>query len=187
MSIEHFIDTHTSLCKQGWCANSPERFLIYIKGRFLIITYYQCNELYDHLSYKTDLIKRIIGDNRIYPSYEVNRSVNVGGELRDFRIRNKALRKRIKEVNYLYYDNAMKKYAITTDILYIDAVCDKDKIEKNYKDAREFIIKMEYNWLLKQLDDLFYANIHGFEEQAEIHKTIDHLIKEIKKLTNGDN
>jgi hypothetical protein len=137
----------------------------------------------DQYAFKKDLIDRVIVDNKVFNYFELDRGVDVENTLKNFRIRNRTLKKYIQQVNFIYYDNAKKIYAITTKTKFLDAIFNQDEIDKNYKLAKDFLLKNEYNWLLNQLDLLYYNNQIYNESSAEYCKSVDHIIKKINQLT----
>ena len=190
---ELYLDTHAFHCPCNsneveeklinFCSINPERFLFFLGTKFYIITYNPCIEFGDKYNLKKNLIDKIIKDNKIFDLYEVNRGVDLQKDLINFRIRNKSLRKYIEQVNFIYEDNRRKKYAITTRTRYLDSICNNEEIEENYKIAKQMLIDNEYNWLLNSLDELYYANKIYNEPIAEYHKSIEHIINTITKLT----
>jgi hypothetical protein len=137
----------------------------------------------DQYAFKKDLIDRVIVDNKVFNYFELDRGVDVENTLKNFRIRNRTLKKYIQQVNFIYYDNAKKIYAITTKTKFLDAIFNQDEIDKNYKLAKDFLLKNEYNWLLNQLDLLYYNNQIYNESSAEYCKSVDHIINKINQLT----
>ncbi len=137
----------------------------------------------DQYAFKKDLIDRVIVDNKVFNYFELDRGVDVEKTLKDFRIRNRTLKKYIQQVNFIYYDNAKKIYAITTKTKFLDAIFNQDEIDKNYILAKDFLLKNEYNWLLNQLDLLYYNNQIYNESSAEYCKSVDHIINKINQLT----
>ena len=185
---EFYLDTHSNLCSSkkesyfsSYCKLNPQRFLFFLGNDFFLITYYNCMS-HSGYDFKKSLIEEVCQKNKIFRRYEVNISVNVERDLKDFRIRNKELRKYISQVNYLYYDGAGKEYAITTLTNYKKRLFDNnDTILKNYQMAKEYLGQKEYHWLLPQLDELFYANCLRFCDEVEIFKAKEHLLKRIKE------
>jgi hypothetical protein len=171
----------TPLQWKKFCELNPERFLFLVENKFVLITYNKCMNFGDQYEYKKKLIDKVIQHNKVFDYYELNR-IDVEKDLRDFRIRNIALKKYIRQVNYLYYNNAGKKFAITTDVPYIETLAKTSELRKNYDDAMEFLKNNEYNYLLNDLRDLFCANTYNNNYEAQYIKTIDHLVKEINKL-----
>lgn len=189
---EYFIDTHSSLCPcsssnaKGWelyCSMNPERFLFFAGTKFFIVTYHNCITFGDKYGFKKNIIDNAITQSKVFESWLVNISVDLNKDLVDFRIRNKNLRKYIQQVNYIYKDNAGKKYAITTKTNYLDSICNQEEIRGNYEKTKDFIIKNNYDWMLCKLDELYIHNIIREANPIEIHKTIDSVIKSINQLT----
>jgi hypothetical protein len=191
---EYFLDQHGYDCPckdpnydNDWlgrhCEYNPVRFLFFLKGKFILITYYSCMEMLGKYEFKVGLIKQVIGQNKVYPSYEVQKSVHVDTHLKQFNVDNNALNKWIREVNYLYCDNTGKEYAITTRVRVIDSICSQDEIEENYKAAKKVLEEKEYTWLLDSLNELKWRNRMYQKQPAIYHNTIDQIIKSINQLT----
>lgn len=188
---EFYLDQHSITCRcrndksifNHYCQVNPDRFLFFLKTHFILITYHSCMDMGDQYAFKKDLIDRVIVDNKVFNYFELDRGVDVENTLKNFRIRNRTLKKYIQQVNFIYYDNAKKIYAITTKTKFLDAIFNQDEIDKNYKLAKDFLLKNEYNWLLNQLDLLYYNNQIYNESSAEYCKSVDHIIKKINQLT----
>lgn len=190
---ELYLDQHSIICHCGngknpkgiqrFCEINPTRFLFFLGTKFILITYHQCMEHLQEYDFKKQLINQVIEDNNIFEFYEVQKSVNVADTLREFRIRNQALKNKIQQVNYLYEDLCGKQYAITTTIDYFDWLCNQDEIDQNFEDAKDTMLKKEYNWLLPQLKELYLANKVYNQSETEYHKTIEHIIKSINQIT----
>lgn len=195
---EIYLDSHAGWCEQQktidkdmgrFCELNPTRFLFFVGTKFYLVTYHDCMS-YDQYDFKKEIVSSCIDQKKIFELYKVNRGVNIRDNLRDFRIRNMSLKKYIEQVNYIYSDNAGKEYAITTRTKYLDLICDQNAILESYIDAKEFLLKHNYNYLLIQLDKLYQENILFGNDDTETVKTIDSLInfihKEIKQ-ENGNN
>jgi hypothetical protein len=188
---EFYFDQHSIICPcgketkaKGWdkfCEINPERFLFFVGTKFVLITYHSCMGAYDEYDFKKILIQKVIDDSQIFDYYEIVRSSNLKDTLQDFRIRNQSLRKNIQQVNYIYSDLCGKEYAITTQVDYLDWLCNQDEIDKNYTEAKNMITKNQYDWLLPQLQKLYIANKVYNENETEYCKSIDHIIQEINQ------
>jgi len=187
---EFYLDAHTAYCIDNrahffgsFCELNPVRFIFFVETKFVLITYYGCMNCGDHLEFKKSLIEKVIKDNKIFDLYEVNKSVNISKDLTDFRIRNKSLKKYIEQVNFIYYDNSNRSFAITTRIKYLESICNQEEINENYKEAKIFLEKNKYAWLLPELNKLYKANMLDGENELDYHLTIDQLVNSINKLT----
>ena len=170
------------------CHRNPRRMLFYLKGKFILIAYHYCMEFGDEYQYKMDLIKQIISDNKVYLLSEVNKSVRVEEELKEFRLRNRTLRKVVQEVNYIYCDNAQRFYAITTTIPFIDAITSDDSIFEEYKKAKICLIESGLENLLPELNQLMVKNcVYSYISNSESVKTVEFLIDQINNYANGNN
>ncbi len=191
--VEHFIDVHSSFCRCSVKGNEilppfnirPERFLFFLSNDFFLITYPDCLNTPDRYSFKVDIIEQMCKKSKHMCLYEIDRGWELSKSLKDYRIKNRALKKIITQVNYIYTNAVGKEFAITTTVNYIDAICNQDLIDENYKKAKYFLEKMEYDFLLQPLQNLYFNNRVFFEnDNIEVHKTIEHLTKTINNLTN---
>lgn len=192
---EYFIDSHHPNCQPDpdrWtakiCEMNPRRFLFRLKGEYYLIHYHNCITNHDTYGFKKSLVEQVLNlickKSRTLGLYEVNKSVCVDKELKELRLRNKALRKTVHEINYIYADNAGKMYAITTAIPFMDWVASEPKDYENFEVAMKFLDE-RHSHLKDQLKDLHnYNNFGRYTEPANIVKSIDHLIKSIQNADN---
>jgi len=192
---ESFLDAHANWCKpqqdsfynqpHEFCKENPDRFLFTIKNKYYLVTYYKCLS-HNNIGFKEEIIKTILEKYSIYEKYEVNRTVSIDTDLKNFRKYNQTLRKYVEEVNYIYCNAAKKKFAITTTVNYIDHICSNYEREESYEEAKAYLIKNEFEFLLPDLEELHSTNNMGDYDYAERFETIDHLIgainQEIKTL-----
>lgn len=194
---EHYIDMHLDdcpshpdykkdhgewLCLNSFCELNPDRFLFFLGNDFYLITYHMCLNRYDEYDFKVSLVEAIIKRYKIFDLYKVNKSVNIDKDLKNFRIKNQALRKYIKQVNYIY-GGFGKEYAITTTVDYIKSIVNQEIIYENYKKAKEYLEQNKYLWLIEKLDKLMQMNYLSQPTDVEYFKTIDYLIHSINNLT----
>lgn len=194
---QFYIDYHTNECLalkdkvsgylsydfHRYCEMNPEKFLFFLGNEFYLITYHNCFKLANDYDFKIDLIKRICNDFQIFEYYEIDKSY-VDEDLKEFRRKNKDLKKYIQQVNYVYSNAAGKEYCITTKANYIDAICNMDTVKNNYNIAKETLINSGNDYLLDSLNNLYHKNYIGKLDDIEIVRTVEHLIKSINKLTN---
>lgn len=183
---EKYIDYHTTICQKNkfehsYCVKNPQRILIYLKTNFHLITYHSCIN-YDRIDFAKELITNTVENFKLFETYEIYRGYELEKDIKEFRIRNKNLRKKVMEVNYIYSNCTRKKWAITTEVDFFDALCNNELIIKNYKKASDFLKENHYDWLQEDLTELWHMNHYPLSEY-ECYKTIDHLIKSINTLT----
>lgn len=184
---ELILDMHSVGCEarklhyfENWCYENPKTVLILIKNKFYLLTYFHCAECGDHPGFVQDIIHRITGNSKIFESYLVERG-GVDNDLKEYRIRGKQLKKYTQQINYLYYDNASREFAVTTKTDYMEAIVDHEILTENFKLANEFLLNNEkHKSLLYSLERLYYMNFIGVND-IEIVNTIDNLIKQINK------
>lgn len=187
---EFVLDNHVTYCKNHeyghrFCELNPERFLFCAGNKFFLITYQKCMDCGDEYEFKKELIRMVLDKIKEVPTYELRRSISVKDDLMDFRIRNRALKKWIYQAHYLYYNNAGKEFAIASKIPYMDAICNYNEFEDNYKKAKDVLTERGYKWLFPKLEKLYMKNIMFDLDQTEIHKSIDHLVKSINQQINN--
>ena len=163
------------------CEMNPRTVLLYAQGDFYLINYFGCVEGFQHLDFKENLVRQIFTKTKTCRYYLVQRE-NYDKGLMDFRVRNKPLKKWAAEVNYIY-EGVGSTYAITTRVPYVNALCFQDTLRDNYEKAKEYISENNPH-LLKELKELYFANIGYTPSDARVHKTIDKLITDINKLIN---
>ena len=166
-----------------FCEKNPNRFLFFAGTEFFLITYHSCVATGNDYDFKVELVKNVIKDYTVLEYYDVDRFTNLDEDLRRFRLRNKELKKHIRQTNYLYNNAAGHPFAICTTAEYLDVICDNEKIEENYNIAKKYLIEKGYDHLLDDLKLLKQSNIVYYKDGVETFKTIESLIKQINKLT----
>lgn len=188
---ELYIDLHSEPCLARKdtrsdfgheCDIYPERFLFFLGNDFQLITYHSCMCGHEY-DFKKYLLETTLKKHKVLERWKVNKGVHIDKDLRDFRIRNKDLKKYIQQVNYIYRNAAGKKFAITTLTPYVDAIFNQDIIDANYKASDEFLKGKGYDWLREELYELHCANYIGICDDVEVFKTVEHLISRINQLT----
>lgn len=171
------------------CGDNPERFLFFAGNKFFLITYNKCLSGYENTyDFKMDIVKSVIEKHKILPAYETYRGVDVEYELRHFRLRNRQIRKKVTQFNYIYESASGKEYAIATETDFVSTIFNQDLIRKNYEDSLLFLEKNGYTWLVDDIKRLYSANRFLPCDDIEYCKTIDHLLILIKKeIENGNN
>jgi hypothetical protein len=187
---ETYLNYHAEFCSSNnpkgsiydkYCEMNPERFLFFLGNKFHLLTYHKCLHDFDKYDFKMQVIQKLIESKKIYTTYNMCRGVDVKKELKEFRLRNKSLKKTIEQVHYIYADNARKEYAITSKISFIESLYNADEIYTNYQIAKDWLLAQEYEWLLPKLDDLYLANVGWNSDEIEICKSIDHMVEIIQK------
>jgi hypothetical protein len=189
---ENFLDLHSYTCDhkdndpryRKECEWNPERFLFFLGDKFFLVTYYSCVAYGDHIGFRRKIIESAKGQKKIFVGEKTWKSIDINKELKDFRIRNKSLRKWIEQVHYIYADNAKKKYCLSTKVNLFDHIINESEIEKNYDEAVEFLENNEYQYLIPELKELHHINTPLWRIcEVEVSRTIDHLVKSINELT----
>jgi hypothetical protein len=111
--------------------------------------------------------------------YNTNKSWSIDNEFRDLRLRGTELKQYTYEVNYIYYDNANKKYSIVTKKPYVDYILSQTERNNSYNECLSFLKNNNLN-LIECLEKLHLENYYHISD-SEVSKSIDHLIKTINK------
>lgn len=184
---ENYLDQHSSFCNSQCCISYPERFLFFAGNKFFLITYHSCLNHGDQYQFKKDLIELVLKKTKVFERYEVNRGVSITKELRNFRIRNQALRKTIKQVNFIYSGNNGYEYAITTTADFLETISNESVIKEAYEEAKLFLEQKGYDFLLEDLRQLYFSNLVYDNSDTEVSKTIDHIVSIINNSINSNN
>lgn len=179
-----YLEYHTHTCKSSnynhICGISY--FLLFIKNKYILIRYHNCENYFGHLDYKQDLVKRIIRDNKIFLLCEVEREkYSYKNFCTEFKL-NLPLKKYSKQVNYIYEDNARKEYAITTKSDFFDEIFAQKDRNESFNKSKEYLKNIGLDFLLSDLNKLHEANSINYITEVESVKSIENLIKSIDKL-----
>jgi len=172
----------TPITKKRWC--SKKSFLFSVFNKYVIIHYNGCCEDLDHLTWKKELIDIAVGKCDLKYWYEIERSYHVNDDFTKFRTKQVQFKERLNYVNYLYYDNRMKRYGFVTTVDFVEQWANNDELTENTQNALEYI---RSNPDLKHFEDdiieLYSFNKIGEVLPMTVVKTTDELIKQIKQLT----
>jgi hypothetical protein len=161
--------------------------VFYFNGEFVFIEMPRCNWSGSLMS-DFEKIEIMLENSKHKWILDVGRSANMDREFKNYRIRGTRLKKWVDEVNFLYYDNAGRQYAVTTKIKFTEDLVNQAKLEEEYKKAKDFLEEGAFSssWFSESVDDIYKENkmyISPFEE----YQTLKHLRLELnrkyKKLT----
>ena len=163
---------------------SPSSIILFIDNEFIYFEYNDCFKgSYESLG---DFVLRLLIDkaekHHKKEYYSIEKSTCIDKEFKDYRLRNIAIREHHTEVNFIYFNNARKKYAITTEKPFLDVLKYNDKITEDYKKMKAWI-KDNINdneYLLDNLSSLHWDNSVSVSDY-EIMKTTEHLSKSLTK------
>lgn len=156
----------------NYCRLSED--VIYFGGEFIFITLPSC--YFGHHS-EFELYRDILKNAKRSDPFHCDSGCYVNEkEFRDARIRGFELRKYIDEVNYLY--GIGKRYAISTRWKFSDELVNQLSLKDEINEAKEYCKNKEY--LLNKVEDLAAHNYIHISDK-EIHKTLDHFIKQLKQ------
>lgn len=189
--MNHIVSTdHIDSCpainkKLRFIGYSISNSLFYHNNKFLLLTF--CNCLKGYLSnceFAETLLKNKLKNLETVDGYNVSRSWIYDKELRRLILDSKLMSKFVHECNFVYSDNALKKYAIVSKISYVKRILEGDgNLEENYIEAKEYLIKTERDFLLNDLEDLYNINKCGeMPNTLYMAKTIQDMNKQFSKL-----
>jgi hypothetical protein len=177
--IDIYLDEHTHYCSTNGRCHNISYVLLFIKNKYLIVRYNSCQNQFSHLDYKQDLIKRIVSDNKIFELYEVEREKYSYNDFCIWGKLNLPLKKSAKQVNYIYFDNAGKQYAITTKTDFFDEIFSQNERDIAFIKAKDYLQNMGLDCLIDNLKQLHQVNSINEINDIVIVKTIDNLLKSI--------
>jgi hypothetical protein len=137
-----------------------------------------------HLDFKEKIVKEVLGKSKTIESWKLER-VNADKDLLEFRLRDAPLKSYVRQINYIYHNAAHRKFAITTLSKYIDTICDNEQMRINYREAKQILQDRGLEILIPDLDELMSYNWILSPNSAELVKTVDHLVKSIRKSINS--
>ena len=194
------VDEHSQTCSDGkcqvrpeWnshCRLNPQTEVILFNNEFIIITYNSC--LQSGKSSNEFILELIKNSNTATKKKEIGKyffsekSYKLT-EVTDIKRNMLAdMKKAIIEYNYIYHDNAGKRYAIVSYHSYEDQLFNWDRLNEEYTKTIDYLNnKIHLHYLDEEVKNLFNANfIYPVNNEITIHKTIESIIKEINQLTN---
>ena len=162
-----------------------KRFLFFAGNDFHLITYFCCLNNSNKYQFRIGIIEHLVKNIQKLNIYEIKKIRDPFKVLKDFRIKNKSLKKVIYQVNFTYPQNC----GVVSKIDFLDAFFNQEKLTENYNKAKEYLINNEYEYLLDELDTLYKHNKMYFYNSDELEyetcKTIDAVIKQINKQLNN--
>lgn len=161
--------------------------VFYFNGEFVFIEMHRCNWTNPLIS-DFEKIEIMLESSKHKWVLDVNRSVNMDREFKNYRIRGARLKKWVDEVNFLYYDNAGREYAVTTKIKFTEDLVNQTKLEAEYKKAKDFLEEGAFSSLRfsESIENIYKKNkmyISPHEEYLTLNHLRLELNKKYKKLT----
>jgi hypothetical protein len=169
----------------SFCSSWQQVF--YFNGEFVFIEMPSCNWTNHSLS-SFEKIEIMLENSKHKWVLDVNRSISMNTEFKNYRIRGARLKKWVDEVNFLYYDNAGRRYAVTTKIKFTEDLINQSKLEEEYKKAKDFLKEGAFSFsrFSESIDDIYKENKMYISPHEE-YLTLNHLRLELnrkyKKLT----
>lgn len=114
--------------------------------------------------------------------WDVKRSMNMDIEFKNYRIRGARLRKWVDEVNFLYYDNAGRQYAVVTRTKFTEDLINQSKLKEEYEKAKDFLKEGMFSpsQFSESIDKIYKEN-YMFVSPYEEYKTLSHLRLELSR------
>lgn len=161
-----------------------KNILFFFSNKFYLLSSWFYDYQSDH-----DLLLEILETNikkhkikEFSYTYEISKSNRLEKDFRnsenDFIA---ATKKSVYETNYIYYDNAGKRYAIQTLKPYTTGVINATDLYSELDECKDFLLKHNLNHLIQCADDLFNANkVYNIKEKKYLNK-----IEEVIKFINN--
>ena len=163
----------------NFCDLNINATVLFFQGEFLYFEYPNCHQGYSsNCDYLLELLENTLSKSKDF--YEIDKSYNLDDKLKDFRLRGIQLEKYGFEINYVYFDNRRKKYAICTKKNFSEIILDNEKLKQDYEEIRNYLIDNRKDYLLDLAEELYYANF-VYVSDKEVVRSIDHLTKLFSK------
>jgi hypothetical protein len=190
--MNHFyLESHSKFCNnefgRDWCASSPCTFLFFANNTFVMVTYHKCIEHGSHIDLKLEIISAALKNSNV-KDYYTRKSVHIDNHFKEVRLRNIELNIKLEQINFLYEDNALKKFCITTETPLLEAMQNNDLIISNADKMIESLKGTSFEYQIENVKQLRDYNLQQTSvSDIEFHKTTNHLIKNInKKIREND-
>jgi len=185
---------HTKICSMEsnndsiWkCEHNLEQIVFYSQGDFYLITMPKCyfgENKYDDIVDILNKIGLLKTKKRID---DFNKVTDMDNDLKELRLRDIVFKDIVHEVNYIYYNNAGKKYSIMSKVNLFDAMewRENDLIYNNAKEFKEYLISIGLEYLIAKVEELQAQNMFYNPSQKEVVKSIDSILDKIQKQINN--
>lgn len=167
------------------CEKNPVRMLFYHNNDFILLVFNSCITT-DKYEFLCDILKSSLkSKNKLF--VKISKSNVYDKILLAKNNEELNLKNLFTEINFIYRDSAQKKYCIESVIPFENVELDSDLIRENYKKAKKELLDSYYNkdYLLHELEQLFYANCPPNIKENQIIKTTNELIKIINTYGNN--
>jgi hypothetical protein len=175
---------------EGWsryCQLNPQNFVFFAGSDFYLLTYFGCIEGYSHLDFKREVLKEIFGRYSDLEWYKVGNERYNDDRFKDFALYGTGLHESIRQVNYIYRDAVGMRYCITTEMPFIEAFFNLEKVEANAQKAIDYLKANRLDYLCSEVEQLLQYNIIGLRKSdAVIIKTINQITKIINTHGNHE-
>jgi hypothetical protein len=141
----------------------------------------------DHIDMKLNVINSVLKNSNV-KKYYTQKSVHLDTHFKEVRLRNIELNIKLEHINFVYQDNARKKYCITTQIPLLDAMQNDELIISNAEKMIESLKGTSFECQIENVKQLRDYNLRQTSvSKIEFIKTTDHLIRDInKKIRNHE-
>lgn len=166
-----------------FCDMNPERILFYHLNDFYLININSC-VLGDRYEFIENLLQKSFESKK--KKGKTTRSVHFDEKFNNLKQTAYKMGKYVTEINYIYSDSTGKDYCIESKIDFIEDFELSDKLNENYIKAKDKLTELGLEYLNTELYDLYDANYKSKKSDKEIINTVDSLIKQLNKKTNGN-
>lgn len=173
-----YYDYHQYMCEEKYCdvLHKP----IFINGTYYLLTYNKCVD-FDRVKILQNCIIKGCKHTKICNSEDIHTGYDMSRDLKEYRLRQQALGY-YHTVHCLY--GMHNRFAICSSINVIDKIVLYDRARETFKTLMGYIVTLGLETSVKyELTKLHDYNMVYIEE-AEIIKTTDLLIKQIRNYDN---
>lgn len=155
--------------------------VFYFRGEFVFVEMPNCIWHGTSLS-DFEKIEIMLENSKHKHIYDVKRSMHLDREFKNYRIRGARLKKWVDEVNFIYYDNAGRQYAVTTKIKFTEDLINQSKLKEEYEKAIEFLNEGAFSpsSFEDKIKRIYEENFMYISPQEE-YRTLKHLRLELNK------
>lgn len=191
-----YLDTHSTWCQRETqtddlgirakyiCVYNPIEFVLFMKNQFVIVKMNPCMKTGGMADTVLDIVEGATKGNKIYDFYDIEKGKMIKRFIEKCIETGEILSKTIYTINYVYRNNFHGIRCVATKSNIIKELLNEEDFESNYMEAKQYLIDNKKEYLLDELQDLYYANKIRIEESYAI-KSVASLIKVINKQINS--
>lgn len=176
---EIYLDFHETICESSrkkmdksenehvkalssYCEINPHYFLLCLFNEFILIKYHLCHEKahIDKIDLGKNLVSLSLEKISKIESFKIERSIHLDRLISDKEYMVYDTNFTVKNINYIYTDNAKKPFVIMTTATKNDKTAiNKKDFENNYLEARKMLVEKNIPFLVDQIDFLYETNL----------------------------